>query len=71
MVNDCNYNKVKLLHDLSKINFHIERHAKKDAESAGHVLCNAMCTELQADLEKHMNKLRMAIEGLSREGKFN
>ncbi|MBM3200382.1 hypothetical protein FJZ53_05570 [Candidatus Woesearchaeota archaeon] len=71
MLRDCNYNKVKLLHDLSKITSYIRRHAKKDAEQEGHVLCTSMYEELEADLEKHIEKLRLAVEGLSKESKFH
>lgn len=70
MLDNCNYNKVRLLHDLSRIVWYLENHAKKDSETAGHELCHGMCEDLQNDLEVHMEKLRTAIEGLSKEGKF-
>ncbi|MBW2980662.1 hypothetical protein KY360_04560 [Candidatus Woesearchaeota archaeon] len=70
MIDDCNYNKIRLLHDLSRIVWYLERHAKKDAKKSGHVLCHKLCGEIQKDLEKHMEKLRQAIVGLSKEGKF-
>ena len=70
MLGNCNYDKIKILSELSKIVWFIENHAKKDAEKENHPWCYAMYEELQKDLEKHMEKLRMAIEGLSQEGKF-
>jgi mevalonate pyrophosphate decarboxylase len=70
MLDNCNYNKIRLLHDLSKIVWYLEKHAKQDAEESGHKLCSAVYDELQKDLEKHAEKLRQAIEGLSKEGKF-
>ena len=70
MLKDCNYDKIRLLAELSKIVWFIENHAKKDAEKENHPLCYAMYDELQKDLEKHMEKLRLAIEGLSKEGKL-
>jgi len=70
MLDNCNYTKVKLLHDLSRITWYLKRHAKEDAKKSGHVLCHTMCEEMEKDLEKHMEKLRQAIEGLSKEGKF-
>ena len=70
VLENCNYNKVKLLHDLNRIIWHLEKHAKEDAKEGGHELCYAMCEELLQDLEKHTEKLRQAIEGLSKEGKF-
>jgi hypothetical protein len=70
MLNDCNYNKVRLLHDLSRINWYLKKHAKEDAKKHGHPLCHTMCEEMEKDLEKHIDKLRAAIIGLSKEGKF-
>lgn len=70
MLKDCNYNKVRLLHDLSRIVWYLKKHAKEDAKKLGHESCHKMCEELEADLEKHIDKLRAAIEGLSKEGKF-
>ena len=71
MLNDCNYNKVRLLHDLSRIVWYLEKHAKQDAQEEGHELCHAMCAEIQADLEKHIEKLKQAVTGLSKEDKFS
>ena len=48
----------------------IEKHAMHDAERDGHPLCAEEFKELKYDLERHMEKLRAAVEGLSREGKF-
>lgn len=70
MLNDCNYNKVRLLHDLSRIVWYLKKHAKEDAKKHEHPLCHAMCEEIEQDLEKHIDKLRAAIIGLSKEGKF-
>lgn len=70
MLSDCNYNKVRLLHDLSRIVWYLKKHAKEDAKKHGHPLCHAMCEDMEKDLEKHIDKLRAAITGLSKEGKF-
>lgn len=70
MLENCNYNKIRLLHDLSKIVWYLEKHAKRDAKEGGHELCHAMCEELQKDLEKHIEKVSKAIIGLSKEDKF-
>lgn len=70
MLEDCNYSKVRLLHDLSRLSWYVEKHAKENAGSAGHVLCGKLYEEMHDDLEKYMEKLRLAVEGLSREGKF-
>ena len=70
VLSNCNYDKVQLLYKLSKIVAYLEKKAIKDAESGNHPLCAAEYTELKQDLERHIEKLRVAVEGLSREGKF-
>jgi hypothetical protein len=70
VLSNCNYDKTKLLYKLSKIVAFLEKRAIKDAESGNHPLCAAEYTELKQDLERHIEKLRAAVEGLSREGKF-
>ena len=70
MLCNCNYDKIKILAKISKIVMFIEKHAIKDAEKDGHPLCAEEYKELKNDLERHAEKLRMAIEGLSRDGKF-
>lgn len=70
MLDNCNYNKLRLLHDLSRVVWYLEKHVQHDAKESGHELCGVMCQEMQQDLEKHMEKLRMAIDGLAKEGKF-
>jgi len=70
MLSNCNYDKTKLLSKLSKIAGFIEKHGMHDAEKDDHPLCAEEYRELKNDLERHIEKLRMAIEGLSREGKF-
>lgn len=71
MLNNCNYNKVRLLHDLSRIDWYLKKHAKEDAKKHGHELCIKMCEEIEADVEKHIEKLREAIIGLAKEDKFD
>ena len=70
MLCNCNYDKVKLLAKISKLDGFIEKHALHDAEHDGHPLCAQEYRELKQDMERHAEKLRVAIEGLSREGKF-
>ena len=70
MVCSCNYDKIKIFYKISKIIEFLEKHSSKDAEKDGHPLCNEMYKELKHDLQNHAEKLRVAIEGLSREGKF-
>ena len=70
MLSNCNYDKTKLLYKISVLVSFIEKHAIRDAEHDGHPLCAEEYKELKQDLENHMEKLRMAVEGLSREAKF-
>ncbi len=70
MLSNCNYNKTKLLYKISKIAAFIEKNAIRDAEKDNHPLCAEEYKELKNDLERHLEKLRMAVEGLSRESKF-
>ena len=70
MLCNCNYDKTKLLYKIMKIAAFIDRHAIKDAERDSHPLCAEEYKELKHDLESHIEKLRLAVEGLSREGKF-
>lgn len=70
MIGNCNYDKARLLHQLLEMEAFLEKHAVRDAEKDYHPLCAEEYKELKQDLERHIEKLRMAIEGLSREGKF-
>ena len=70
MLSNCNYDKTKLLYKLEKILGFIEKHAVHDANKDSHPLCGEEYKELKQDLERHVEKLRLAVEGLSREGKF-
>jgi len=70
MLCNCNYNKTKILYKISKLVGFITKHAIHDAERDNHPLCAEEYKELKQDLERHMEKLRMAVEGLSRESKF-
>ena len=71
MLEDCNYNIVRLIADLSKISGYLKRHAIKDANDVDQPHTHALMEEIHSDIEVHIEKLRQAIEGLSKEGKFN
>jgi len=70
MKGDCNYDKTKLLHELSRVKHFARKHAIEDAKKEGHPLCAKMYEEIAADAEKQIDKLKAAIAGLAREGKF-
>jgi len=71
MLNNCNYNKVRLLYDLSRIEGYLKRHAKADAKRHGHVKCHKLCVDMEKDVEKHIKGIRMAIIELAKKGKFD
>ena len=70
MLVDCNYDKVRLMHEFSTLKWYLLKHAAKDAEKAHHPLCIKMYQEMADSLQKHIDKLKQAIEGLTKEGKF-
>jgi len=71
MKSNCNYDKIKLLHEVSHIIWRIRKHYIKDAKKEGHPLCREMYEEMAADLEKHREKLAAAVGGLAQEGKLH
>ena len=70
MLNNCNYDKVRLIHEFSKIAGFLKKHAIKDAEKNKHPQCKAFYTALLADVNQHIDVLRGQVEGLSKKGKF-
>ncbi len=70
VLNSCNYDKTILLGQLETMIHFINKNAVNDASADGHPLCAAEYQELLTDLDKHTHKLRLAIEGLSKEGKY-
>ena len=70
MLDNCNYDKIKLLHHLSKIVWYIDKHAKSNSKESGHELCYHMYDDLKKDLEKHIEKLKLAVAGLAKEEKL-
>lgn len=70
MLNDPSYDQVRLLHELSRTCHFVKKHALPSIQKQNQPLTAELYKELAADLEKHIEKLRQAIEGLSREGKF-
>lgn len=71
MLHDCNYNKIRLLHDLSRIAHFVKNHAKGDSKKgAQHTSCHQVYVELEKDLEKHIKKLGGVVAELSKKGNF-
>ena len=59
---NCSYNKVKLLCQVSELLWFIEKHAQKDAEMALDEKCFAAIIDLKTDLEKHIVHLKTLVE---------
>jgi hypothetical protein len=52
------YNKMKLLHELSRLTWFLEKHALDDAQAAGDQEFIVLLTKLQHDLTLHLEKLQ-------------
>jgi len=61
MLENCKYDKIKLLHELSSIAWFIEKHAKINAKNNGQIDCYNLYQSILLDLEKQINKIQ-AIE---------
>ncbi|HLC51631.1 MAG TPA: hypothetical protein VJI98_00120 [Candidatus Nanoarchaeia archaeon] len=59
-MDNCTYNKAKLLHELSKITGFVKTHAIKDAKGR-HTKCKSYLEDLYQDLAKHMRYLQEAL----------
>lgn len=55
---NCEYNEVKLLHELSRLSWFIKKHAEADAKKEGHNECHAFMEKLHHDLDKYAEMLR-------------
>ena len=58
MLDNCKYNKVKLLHELSCALWFIKKHAKGDAQKANDTDCMPFLDLLEKDLESYVSKLQ-------------
>lgn len=61
MLDHCTYDKVKLLHEISKIVWFIEKHAKQDAKNANDMECHDLFEKLAQDLEKYITQLQAML----------
>ena len=57
MLNDCKYNKIKLLHELSCMAWFLEKHAVPNAQDSGEGECVEIFKTLKNDLDKHIANL--------------
>ena len=61
MLDNAHYNKVKILHELSKTAWFIKECAKRDAKEAGHTECLKQYEALEKDLGAHIDKLHESL----------
>ncbi len=61
VLDNCSYNKIKLLHELSSQLWFIQKHALNDAEAAGDAACIQALRDLEHDLQKHLERLRQSL----------
>ncbi len=61
ILDNASYNKVKLVYELSKVCWFIEKHAIKDAQDAGDTECAEMLLLAQRDLQKYIERLQRQV----------
>ncbi len=61
MLDNCFYDKIKILHHLSCMLWFIEKHAEENAKKEGDEECHAFLDRLEKDLEKHVQELKKMI----------
>lgn len=61
VLDNCSYNKVKMMHELSSLLWFIQKHAKLDAQAAGDIDCIQMLEELERDVQKHLERLSKSL----------
>lgn len=61
MLNNNEYDKIKILHKLSCLTWFIKQHAEEDAKKANNPECSAFYKELTSDLEKHIDTLHKML----------
>ena len=60
-LNNCQYDKTKLVTQLSKISWFIEKHAIEDALKENDAQLQEALTQLESDIEKHIVKLNQLL----------
>lgn len=67
MLSNCNYNKTKLVHELSKIIGFIDRHGIEDAKKENDRGCAEELKGLKNNLENHLKNLSKGMETIVKE----
>ena len=57
-LNNCQYDKIKLLYKLSSTLWFISKHAQSDAHKQNDAAFDELLKSLQRDLEKHVTALK-------------
>ena len=61
MLDNCKYDKIKLLHEMSSMAWFIERHAKENAEKVGNKECIRAYGALKKNLEKNIELFKKML----------
>jgi len=67
---NCNYNKTRLLADMKSMLWRIGKYYKKDSSKARHPVCANILKDLERDLTKHADRIQANVKQLSKAGKF-
>ena len=70
MLQDYCYDKVKVLHELSRVGNFVKKHALPEAKLKKMQQSVKLYSELLKDVEKNVNKLSKVLEEMSKKGKF-
>jgi hypothetical protein len=66
MLDNCKYNKIKILHELSSIAWFLNKCGIKDAETSGAAKCVKAFTDVRTEIEKHIKALEGTVSGCER-----
>ena len=61
MISNCDYDKIKILHDLEKIEWFINHHAKEDSEKEDEAFYH-MCESLEQDISRHCEVIKSTLK---------
>ena len=61
MLDNCCYNKIKLMHDVSSLIWFIKQHALADAQKENDNACQDFLKNLEKDLCEHLHTLKHMV----------
>lgn len=61
LLDNASYDKIKLVHEISRIIWFIDKHALVDANNAGDMQYADILIGLRKDLERHLQKLQTSV----------